>query len=126
LEALKMAASINPYFPILIAFVLGLLIAGGATIASFVLGPKKPNPAKLDVYECGVPVVGTARQRLSVKFYLTAILFILFDIETVFLYLWAVLFDELQWFGIIEVGLFVGTLIVGYVYILRRGALDWD
>jgi NADH-quinone oxidoreductase subunit A len=126
LEALKMAASINPYFPILIAFVLGLLIAGGATIASFLLGPKKPNPAKLDVYECGVPVVGTARQRLSVKFYLTAILFILFDIETVFLYLWAVLFDELQWFGIVEVGLFVGTLIVGYVYILRRGALDWD
>jgi NADH-quinone oxidoreductase subunit A len=121
-----MAASINPYFPILIAFVLGLLIAGGATIASFVLGPKKPNPAKLDVYECGVPVVGTARQRLSVKFYLTAILFILFDIETVFLYLWAVLFDELQWFGIIEVGLFVSILIVGYVYILRRGALDWD
>jgi NADH-quinone oxidoreductase subunit A len=121
-----MTASINPYFPILIAFILGLLIAGGATAASFLLGPKKPNPAKLDVYECGVPVVGTARQRLSVKFYLTAILFILFDIETVFLYLWAVLFDELRWFGIIEVGLFVGTLVVGYIYILRRGALNWD
>jgi NADH-quinone oxidoreductase subunit A len=126
LEALTMAASINPYFPIFIAFVLGLLIAGGATAASFLLGPKKPNPSKLDVYECGVPPVGTARQRLSVKFYLTAILFILFDIETVFLYLWAVLFDELKWFGIIEVGLFVGTLVVGYIYILRRRALDWD
>jgi NADH-quinone oxidoreductase subunit A len=70
--------------------------------------------------------VGTARQRLSVKFYLTAILFILFDIETIFLYLWAVLFDQLQWFGIIEVALFVGTLVVGYIYILRRGALNWD
>jgi NADH-quinone oxidoreductase subunit A len=126
LEALTMTASINPYLPILIAFALGLLIAGGATIASFLLGPKKPNPAKLDVYECGVTPVGTARQRLSVKFYLTAILFILFDIETIFLYLWAVLFDELKWFGIIEVALFVGTLIVGYIYILRRGALNWD
>jgi NADH-quinone oxidoreductase subunit A len=73
-----------------------------------------------------VTPVGTARQRLSVKFYLTAILFILFDIETIFLYLWAVLFDQLQWFGIIEVALFVGTLVVGYIYILRRGALNWD
>lgn len=118
--------AVSPYFPILFAGILGLLIAGGAVAASFVLGPKKPNPAKLDVYECGVPVIGTARQRLSVKFYLTAILFILFDIETVFLYLWASAFDVLGWFGIIEVGLFLATLLAGYVYILKRGALNWD
>ena len=121
-----MSASPSPYFPILFATVAGLLVVGGATAASFLLGPKKPNDAKLDVYECGVPVVGTARQRLSVKFYLTAILFILFDIETVFLYLWASAFDFLGWFGVVEVGIFASTLLLGYVYILKRGALTWD
>jgi NADH-quinone oxidoreductase subunit A len=121
-----MVTSVSPYLPVLLAAVIGFLIAGGATVASLFLGPKKPNDAKLDVYECGVPVVGTARQRLSVKFYLTAILFILFDIETVFLYLWATAFDFLGWFGVIEVGLFVATLVVGYVYVIRRGALDWE
>jgi NADH-quinone oxidoreductase subunit A len=121
-----MTSMLSPYLPILLAGAAGLAIAGGATGASFLLGPKKPNDAKLDVYECGVPLVGSARQRLSVKFYLTAILFILFDIETVFLYLWAVSFDFLGWFGLIEVGLFVATLVVGYVYILKRKALDWE
>jgi NADH-quinone oxidoreductase subunit A len=70
--------------------------------------------------------VGQARQRLSVKFYLTAILFILFDIETVFLYLWADMFDYLGWFGLVEVGIFVTLLMVGYVYVLKRGALKWE
>ena len=121
-----MSSALSPYFSILFAGVAALLIAGGATAASFLLGPKKPNEAKLDVYECGVPVVGSARQRLSVKFYLTAILFILFDIETVFLYLWASAFDMLGWFGVVEVALFVATLVAGYVYILKRGALDWE
>lgn len=121
-----MIGQLSPYFPILVALLIGFAIAGGAVAASFILGPKKPNPAKLDVYECGVPVVGTARQRLSVKFYLTAILFILFDIETIFMYLWASAFDFLGWFGVVEVGLFVATLVAGYVYILRRGALQWE
>lgn len=117
---------VSPYLPIFIAAILGLLIAGGATGASFFLGPKKPNSAKLDVYECGLPIVGTSRHRLSVKFYLTAILFILFDIETVFLYLWASAFDFLGWFGVVEILLFMATLVIGYIYILKRGALDWD
>jgi NADH-quinone oxidoreductase subunit A len=121
-----MSPALSPYFPILLAGVAAVLIAGGATAASFLLGPKKPNDAKLDVYECGVPVVGSARQRLSVKFYLTAILFILFDIETVFLYLWATAFDFLGWFGVIEVAIFVATLVVGYIYILKRKALSWE
>ena len=73
-----------------------------------------------------MPLVGTARQKLSVKFYLTAILFILFDIETIFLYLFASAFDFLGWFGLIEAGLFAATLFTGYVYILKRGALEWD
>lgn len=116
---------LSPYLPILVALVIGFAIAGGATAASLVLGPKKPSKVKLDIYECGLPG-GTSRQRLSVKFYLTAILFILFDIETVFLYLWATAFDFLGWFGIVEVAIFVATLVVGYIYILKRGALNWD
>lgn len=121
-----METSVSPYLPIMIALAVALAITAGASALSLFLGPRKPNPAKLDVYECGVPVVGSARQRLSVKFYLTAILFILFDIETVFMYLWAVSFDFLGWFGVIEVGLFVAILVAGYVYILKRGALTWD
>jgi NADH-quinone oxidoreductase subunit A len=121
-----METSVSPYLPILFAMIVAGTITIAATALSLLLGPRKPNPAKLDVYECGIPVIDTARQRLSVKFYLTAILFILFDIETVFLYLWAISFDSLGWFGVIEVAIFVGTLIAGYVYVLKRGALTWD
>jgi len=117
---------VSPYLPILFAFVVALAITGLACGLSLFLGPKRPNPVKLDVYECGIPVIDSARHRLSVKFYLTAILFILFDIETIFMYLWAVAFDALRWFGVIEVAVFVGTLLVGYIYVLRRGALSWD
>lgn len=120
-----METVVNPYLPILVALVVAFIITAAASALSLLLGPSKPNPAKLDVYECGVPV-GNARSRLSVKFYLTAILFILFDIETIFMYLWAISFDALGWFGVAEVGLFVGTLVVGYIYVLRRGALHWD
>ena len=121
-----MESSLSPYLPILLALIVAGTITIAATALSLLLGPRKPNPAKLDVYECGIPVLDTRRQRLSVKFYLTAILFILFDIETVFMYLWAVAFDHLGWFGVVEVAIFVGTLIVGYVYVLKRGALHWD
>ncbi|MBX9702941.1 MAG: NADH-quinone oxidoreductase subunit A [Silvanigrellaceae bacterium] len=92
----------------------------------FFLGPKKPNKQKLEVYECGIPVKTFADQKFSVKFYLTAILFILFDIETIFMYLWASSFDSLGWFGVIEIGIFVLTLVIGYVFVLKRGALRWD
>lgn len=120
-----METVLNPYLPILIALAVAFVITAAATGLSFALGPKKPTAVKLDVYECGIPVT-EARQKLSVKFYLTAILFILFDIETIFMYLWAVAFGYLGWFGVIEVGIFVAILAVGYVYILKRGALNWD
>ena len=116
---------LSPYFPIAIAFTIGFLIVAGATAASLILGPTKPNAAKYEIYECGLQVNQT-RNRLSVKFYLTAILFLLFDIETIFLYLWGSIFDTLGWFGIVEIGLFVITLVAGYVYILKRGALSWE
>ena len=95
-----------------------------SALAAF-MGPKKPSAVKHEPYECGVPMVGM-RDKMSVKYYLTAILFILFDIETVFLYLWAKTFKSLGWFGFIEVLVFLVILVAGYVYVVKRGALQWD
>lgn len=117
---------ISPYFPILVAVMIATAIGGAAAAASLLLGPRKSNPAKLDVYECGIPLVGTARQKVSVKFYITAILFILFDIETVFLFLWAYSFNILGWAGIGVAGVFLVVLTLGLIYEFRRGALKWE
>jgi NADH-quinone oxidoreductase subunit A len=117
---------VSPYFPLLVAVVIATAIGGAAAAASLLLGPRKDNAAKLDVYECGIPMVGTARQKVSVKFYITAILFILFDIETIFLFLWASSFDTFGWAGIGVVSVFLAVLIIGLVYEFRRGALKWD
>jgi NADH-quinone oxidoreductase subunit A len=116
----------NPYLPILLILIFGLALGLGVSGISFFLGPKKPNSNKLEVYECGLPITSSAEQRFSIKFYLTAILFILFDIETIFMYLWSTAFDYLGWFGIVEVGIFIATLSIGYIYVLKRGGLRWD
>jgi NADH-quinone oxidoreductase subunit A len=116
----------NPYLPVLIVLLFGIILGGAmSALASFVNRRKNTNKVKFEPYECGVPAVGE-RDKMSVKFYLTAILFILFDIETVFLYLWAMTFKELGWFGISEVLVFLAILVVGYVYVVKRGALEWD
>lgn len=120
------AGELSPYFPLFLTICLATGIAGAAAAASLLFGPRKSNPAKLDVYECGIPLVGTARQRVSVKFYITAILFILFDIETIFLFLWAVSFDTLAWAGVGVVGVFFLVLIIGLIYEFKRGALKWE
>ncbi|HTF56231.1 MAG TPA: NADH-quinone oxidoreductase subunit A [Planctomycetota bacterium] len=111
-----------------VALYFGIVVAlgGGIIAASRLLGPRRPAPEKLDAYECGVPVISSPRQRLSVHFYLVAILFILFDIETVFLIPWAVLFRKLGGPGLLEMGLFLGVVGFGLVYVWRRGALEWD
>jgi NADH-quinone oxidoreductase subunit A len=116
----------SPYFPVLIAFGLIAFMMVVLSAASLLLGPKKPTKTKLEPYECGIPSRDTARTRIAAKYYLTAIIFIIFDIETVFLFLWAVSFDALGWFGVIEAFLFVATLLVGYVYIVKRDALKWE
>src|SRR3954469_18975236 len=92
---------------------------------SLLLGPKKPTPEKLAPYECGMPPVGDARERMSVKFYLVAMIFLLFDIEVAFLYPWAMALRELGWPGFVQVVLFMVLLLAGYVYVWRKGALDW-
>ena len=89
------------------------------------LGPKRPNEEKLSTYESGMEPVRTARERFSVKFYLVAMMFIIFDIEIVFMYPWAVKFREFGLFGFIEMMVFIGVLLVGYLYILKKGALRW-
>jgi NADH-quinone oxidoreductase subunit A len=113
------------YLPILILVILAALFAAGSVLLSSLLGPRRPNPEKLSPYECGVEPVGTAREQFSVKFYLVAMLFIVFDIEVVFMYPWAVVFRQIGLFGLAEMLVFIAILLVGYVYILRKGALQW-
>ena len=92
---------------------------------AWLIRPDKYNKVKLEPYECGIETVGDARDRYSVRYYLVAMLFVIFDIETVFLFPWAVILDELALFGLIEMFVFLGILIVGYFYAWRKGALDW-
>ena len=118
----------NASIPILI---LGILAAGFAVfsvVAASITGPKRYNRAKLDAYECGIEPTPHAvgGGRFPVKYYLTAMLFIVFDIEIVFLYPWAVSFDQLGLFGLVEMLLFIVTVFVAYVYVWRRGGLEWD
>ena len=92
---------------------------------SKLVGPKNPTPEKLAPYECGMPPVGDARERHPVKFYLVAMIFLLFDIEVAFLYPWAMALRDLGWAGFVQVLLFMTLLLAGYVYVWRKGALDW-
>ncbi|MFN7915590.1 MAG: NADH-quinone oxidoreductase subunit A [Vicinamibacterales bacterium] len=105
--------------------VLGLLFAVPSVLVSYLLGPKKPTPEKLAPYECGMPPVGEAYERMSVKFYLVAMIFLLFDIEVAFLYPWALAIRELGWTGFVQVVMFMVLLLAGYIYVWRKGALDW-
>ena len=93
---------------------------------SFVLGPTKPSRRKLAPYESGIIPDTSAHRRLSVRFYLTAMLFIIFDVEAVFFYPWAVLMRQLGWYGLIEMGVFMGILLVALAHIWRKGGLDWE
>ena len=113
------------WLSIVLMIVLGLLFAVPSVLLSYALGPKNPTPEKLAPYECGMPAVGNARERMSVKFYLVAMIFLLFDIEVAFLYPWAMALRQLGWPGFVQVVLFMTLLLAGYVYVWRKGALDW-
>jgi len=113
------------WLSILIMIALGAGFALVSVLLSSVLGPKKPTPEKLAPYECGMPAVGDARERHSVKFYLVAMIFLLFDIEIAFLYPWALALRDLGWFGFAQILTFFLILAVGYVYVWRKGLLDW-
>jgi NADH-quinone oxidoreductase subunit A len=115
------------YLPILFLVILSSLFAIASMFVASKLSPRKWTSAKLDPYECGiVPEQGiTERERFPVKFYLVAMLFIIFDIETAFLYPWAVIYDELAVFGLVEMGVFIAILFAAYVYVWKRGGLEW-
>lgn len=114
------------YLPILILFIIAAGFALTNIVISAVLGTHKPTKEKLTPYECGIDPVGSAHERFSVKFYLIAMLFVLFDIEVIFLYPWAVAFKSLKLFGFIEMVIFLGILFICYLYVWKRGGLEWE
>ena len=105
---------------------LGATVGLGGLVISSLLGPKNPTPEKLAAYECGMPPVGDARERQSVKFYLIAMIFLLFDIEVAFLYPFAMALRDLRWAGFIQLLVFFAILTAGFVYVWRKGVLDWS
>jgi len=126
------SATLGDYQPLLILVLLAAFIATLLVVLSWILGPKKPTIEKLAPYECGVTPVGSARDRFPVKFYLIAMLFIIFDIETIFLYPWAVAFRAqskaagMREFYLVEMILFIVILAVGYAYVWKKGAIEWE
>ena len=110
---------------VVIMIALGVGFAGAMIGLSILLGPRNPTPEKLAPYECGMPAVGDARERQSVKFYLVAMIFLLFDIEVAFLYPWAMALRALGWAGFLQVVVFLLLLLAGYAYVWRKGVLDW-
>ncbi len=117
---------LGAYLPILLLVLVAVGFGLCSLIFSSLIGPKKYSALKLSPYECGCEPVGTARERFSIKFYLIAMLFILFDIEAVFLYPWAILYKKLGVFGLVEMGVFIVILFVGYIYVWKKGALEWE
>ena len=114
------------YLPVLLFVAVGLVFGAVTIAASSLIVPRRVSPEKTSAYECGVDPVGDARGRFSVKFYMVAVLFILFDIEAVFLYPWAVSFHALGLYGLIEMVLFIVILLAGYLYLLKKRALEWE
>ena len=113
------------FLPVVIMIGLGIGFAAGSVLLSLLVGPRRPSPEKSAPYECGMPAVGDARERQSIKFYLVAMIFLLFDIEIAFLFPWAVAFRDLGLAGLIQVVTFLLLLSTGYIYVWRKGALDW-
>ena len=116
----------NPYIPVLITFVAAGLLIGMFLFFCHAFGPKRTSTIKSDPFECGNPPSGPAHDRFAVRFYIVAMLFLLFDIEVVFLYPWAILFRDLGGLGIVEMGFFLTLLVGGLAYVWWRGALEWE
>jgi NADH-quinone oxidoreductase subunit A len=114
------------YFPVAILLIVSVLIGLGALVFGLLLRPRRPYGQKLTPYESGNPPIGDSRHRFSVKFYIIAMLFVVFDVEAVFLYPWAVAYDKLGLFGLVEMMLFIFILLIGYVYVWKKGAFEWE
>ena len=114
------------YLPILLMFIVALGFVVTTMVASHWLGPKRKTKIKLDSFECGIESLGNARLPFAIKYFLVAILFVLFDIEVIFMYPWAVNFKKLGWFGFTEMVVFLTLLMAGFYYIIRKGVLNWE
>ena len=117
---------LDNYGPILLMFILAAGLAGVLIAASTIVGKHKRTKEKDQAYECGMSPTGDAREPFSVHFYMVALIFILFDIEAIFLYPWALIYHDLKWFGFVEMVLYIAILLVGYIYLWKKGALDWN
>ena len=116
----------SDYFPVLIIILIAAAIGFGAVVAGILVRPRRPYAQKLSPYESGNLPVGEPRYKFSVKFYIVAMLFVVFDVEAVFLYPWAVAYDKLGIFGFIEMMLFIFILLIGYIYVWKKGAFNWE
>lgn len=114
------------YLPVLLLILVAIAIGGSAWVLASIFGPKHVDRVKEAPFECGNPSFGTRGKRFSVKFYIVAMLFLVFDLEIVFIYPWAVLFRQLGWFGFVEMSIFLLILIVGLTYEWKKGALEWE
>lgn len=122
----KESGLLQNYLPVFIFMIIGLGVGLVAPILGYLLSPKRPNPEKLSTYECGFDTFNDARAPFDVRYYLVALLFIIFDLETAFLVPWAVVFRELGWTGMAVMGVFLALLTVGFIYEWKKGALEWE
>ncbi len=114
------------YLPIIFQMIVAIGFAVGTMFVTHKIGPKRATKDKLTPFESGIEVIGNARSQVSIKYFLVAILFVLFDVEVIFMYPWAVNFKDLGKTGMIEMFIFMGTLLLGFIYIIKKKALDWD
>ncbi|MBL7831330.1 MAG: NADH-quinone oxidoreductase subunit A [Saprospiraceae bacterium] len=117
---------LSEYIPILMQFAVGAGFVITTMVATHYLGPKRKTADKLEAFECGIDSKGNARLPFSIKYFLTAILFVLFDVELIFLYPWAMSFKEVGFAGFIEMMIFMAVLLMGFIYIIKKGALKWE
>lgn len=123
---LLLVNSLHDYLPILVTFIVAVGFIATTMIATHLLGPKKKSEIKSEAFECGIESQGNARTPFSIKYFLVAILFVLFDVEVIFMYPWAVNFKTLGIAGLIEMFMFMGFLVIGLLYIIKKGALKWE
>ncbi len=114
------------YLPTLVFLIIAAGIGMSLIVIGNILGPKRPSAEKLSPYECGFNTFEDSRMQFDVRYYLVAILFIVFDLEIAFVYPWALIFRDLGGFGLVEMGIFLGLLVIGFVYVWKRGALEWE
>lgn len=117
---------LSRYFPILLFVFIALAFGVGTLIISYFVQPKYPEPEKLSTYECGSEPFSDARMPFPVRYYIFAMLFVIFDVEVIFLYPWAIVFNKIGLIGLVEMLIFIGLFLVAYVYAWRKGALEWD